>query len=218
MQPRMPLALALAVQLLVLGQILSWTTLMTFATPVATADIDERAPVPTAEALSLHRQFRRTEFPDTPVSCKFCELHFNEIDSCANASVVFSNVAAILWNPKDFISVINCACTDTFKSTYPQCVDCFEQTNQTVFLEPSGGNLSSIVVGMRQICALGSAIFGGVASANSQLPGQTPVPAPTSGALRRAFIIARSGDGGILLLTALSTVLLGLTTGVWTAL
>ncbi len=71
---------------------------------------------------------------------------------------------------------------------------------------------------MRQICALGSAIFGHVASVNSQLPGQTPVPAPTSGALRRAILITRSGDGGVLLLTALGAVLVGLSTGVWTVL
>jgi len=38
-----------------------------------------------------------------------------------------------------FIDVIQCACTDTFQSAYPQCVDCFTQTNQTAFLVPQNG-------------------------------------------------------------------------------
>lgn len=54
-----------------------------------------------------------------------------------------------MFNPLEFLSVINCACADTFQSAYPQCVDCFEHTNQTVFLEPeNGANLSSVITGM----------------------------------------------------------------------
>jgi len=55
------------------------------------------------------------------------------------------------------------------------------RTDETVFLEPSGGaNLSTIVTNIRSICALGSAVFGGVASANIQLPvrHQSPSPVP----------------------------------------
>ncbi|KAG8843521.1 hypothetical protein FRB91_011000 [Serendipita sp. 411] len=193
-----------------------WTASMSSATPIIEEALEERAPVPLSD--EPHWEWKRTEFPDTPVSCKFCEQHFDEIDSCANASTVFANPAQIIFNPLSFVTVIECACTDTFKSTYPQCVDCFEQTNQTVFLEPEGGNFSSIITGMRQICALGSAIFGGVASANSQLPGQTPVPAPSPNAALRRFVGMFNSEGGGLLSIAFLTVILSVMTGAWTVL
>jgi len=125
---------------------------------------------------------KRTQFPDNPPSCKLCEKDYANIQSCANASVVFSQPSSIIFAPQQFIDVINCACTDTFKSAYPQCVDCFTQTNQTGFLVPQNGNLSSVVTGMRQICGMLSALFGGVASQNSQLPGQTPITVSDSSA------------------------------------
>jgi hypothetical protein len=128
----------------------------------------------------------------------------------------------VIYAPLQFLSVINCACTDTFKSAYPQCVDCFLQTNQTVFLEPSdGANLSTIVTNMRQICALGSAIFGGVASANSQLPGQTPITVASAGAALRGAVnllgLVGQGIGGTVAV-ALGTVVMGVGMGVWTVL
>ena len=45
----------------------------------------------------------------------------------------------MIYEPTRFIDVIQCACTDTFQSAYPQCVDCFTQTNQTAFLVPDNG-------------------------------------------------------------------------------
>lgn len=117
---------------------------------------------------------KRTEFPDNPPSCKLCERDYFNIQSCANASVVFSQPSVVrpihfpfpippswqlgaswellteefrgtkiclqmLFDPTKFIDVIQCACTDTFQSAYPQCVDCFSQTNQTAFLVPQNG-------------------------------------------------------------------------------
>lgn len=38
-----------------------------------------------------HMEYKRTEFPDYPPSCKLCERDFDNIDSCANASIVFAN-------------------------------------------------------------------------------------------------------------------------------
>jgi len=174
---------------------------------------------------------KRTYFPDYPPSCQICEQHYSEIDSCANASIVFSDVATIMYNPLMFFSVIECACTDTFQSAYPQCVDCFEQTNQTVFLEPTNGqNLSSVITGMRQICALGSSIFGHVGSVNSELPGQTPITVASAGAAFRqhgapggVFVLFSemmgwSGQGASALLVATLTIMMGMGMGVLTVL
>lgn len=122
-----------------------------------------------------------------------------------------------MYSPLLFIDVIQCACADTFQSAYPQCVDCFEQTNQTAFLEPSNGaNLSTIVTNIRSICALGSVIFGGVASANSQLPGQTPITVTSaSAALRQAGnVFAGLGKAGVLG----ASILVSVGMGVWTVL
>lgn len=118
---------------------------------------------------------KRTEFPSNPPSCKLCERDYLNIQSCANASVAFSQPMVVrprfcttswfspssqlgaswklptgelrgtnrcsqmIYNPTRFIEVIQCACTDTFQSAYPQCVDCFTQTNQTAFLAPQDG-------------------------------------------------------------------------------
>jgi len=167
-----------------------------------------------------HWLYKRTYFPDYPPSCKICEQNYNTIDSCANASIVFANISQILYFPSQFTSVINCACTDTFKSAYPQCVDCFEQTNQTVFLEPpNGANLSSVVTNLRQICALASSLFGGVASVNSELPGQTPITVASAGAALRGAVNLFSVMGtGRTVAVAVGTVLMGVGMGVWTVL
>jgi len=162
-------------------------------------------------------EYKRTYFPDYPPSCQICKQNYDNIDSCANASVVFANISEILYSPLSFFEVIQCACADTFQSAYPQCVDCFEQTNQTAFLEPSNGaNLSTIVTNIRSICALGSAVFGGVASANSQLPGQTPITVATAGAaLRRAGnVFAGLGTAGVIG----ASIIVSVGMGVWTVL
>src|ERR1700743_395913 len=124
----------------------------------------------------------------------------------------------VIYSPLLFIDAINCACTDTFKSAYPQCVDCFEQTNQTVFLEPSdGANLSTIVTNIRTICSLGSAVFGGVASANSELPGQTPITVASAGAALRGAVNVLSVHGtGRAVGVAVGTIVMGVGMGVWT--
>jgi len=165
---------------------------------------------------------RDAYFPDYPPSCQICEQHYSEIDSCANASVVLADIQEVIFAPLQFLTVIECACTDTFESYYPQCVDCFEQTNQTCFLEPAnGGNLSSIVTGMRQICALGSSIFGHVGSVNSELPGQTPITVASAGAaFRRAgvHLLGINGEGIGPMLVGLGTIVMGFGMGVWTVL
>lgn len=184
------------------------------ATPV---EVAERDAAPESDNGNWYYEYKRTYFPDSPPSCQLCERDYENINSCANASVVFANISAILWNPLYFIDVIQCACADTFQSAYPQCVDCFTQTNQTGFLVPeNGANMSTIVTNIRSICALGSSIFGHVASANSQLPGQTPITVPPVGAAPRTMnnILAGLGKTGIVGMS----VLLSVGMGVWTVL
>ncbi|KAL4244378.1 hypothetical protein ABKN59_010534 [Abortiporus biennis] len=105
--------------------------------------------------------FMRTypTFPDQPPSCPICAQNYDNINSCAEAAPVLANFSMIIFNPGAFIDVIKCACTDTFQSTFPQCVDCFVQTNQTQWLEPPE-DLPSIVDGMRKICAIESTLLG----------------------------------------------------------
>jgi hypothetical protein len=81
--------------------------------------------------------------------------------------------------------------------------------------------LSSVITGMRQICALGSAIFGHVGSVNSELPGQTPITVASAGAgFRRAGVslLGVDGQGMGALMVGLTTILMGFGMGVWTVL
>ncbi|EJD49764.1 hypothetical protein AURDEDRAFT_59144 [Auricularia subglabra TFB-10046 SS5] len=122
-------------------------------------------------------------FPSSPPSCWLCQPHFAEINSCALASVVFQNISTVMLNPGRFLTTIQCACTDTFQSSYPQCADCFMNTNQTQFLGINMDGVPEVVQGVREICALASVLFGNAPSANGELVGQTPitVPSPTGG-------------------------------------
>jgi cell division cycle protein 20 (cofactor of APC complex) len=192
---------------------LAFFTLSAFANPIVDGYVEFIQEKREAEE---HEHWKRTEFPEYPPSCTICSYDYEDISSCANASIVFSNIAQILFNPWSFWDVIQCACADTFQSAYPQCVDCFIQTNQTGFLVPENGNLSSVVTGIREICALGSVLFGGVAETNSQLPGQTPIT-PSEGVGMRSRVVGWQGmSSGVGIM--LGTVIIGFTMGVWTIL
>jgi len=110
-------------------------------------------------------------FPDVPSSCPICAASYPNISSCAAACYIFANVTEVLFDPSGFLAVIECSCTDTFESVFPQCVDCFIQTNQTDVLQSP--NLPSVVSGLRTVCALASTLLGGVASADGQVPPTT---------------------------------------------
>lgn len=90
--------------------------------------------------ISARQDGTSPEFPQSPASCPLCEENYANINSCAAAAPVFANFSMvrqapisgsflftdssqIIFNPGAFISVIECACTDTFQSAYPQCVD-----------------------------------------------------------------------------------------------
>ncbi|KAH7341640.1 hypothetical protein B0J17DRAFT_765668 [Rhizoctonia solani] len=129
-------------------------------------------------------------FPEYPPSCPKCQVDFENINSCADASAALADPQSIILNPVAFYDLIKCACTDTFQSTFPQCVDCFIQTNQTLVIQmdiiPGSSELPTVITGMRQVCALSSTLLGGVAS-NSQVASSTssaPTGLATSAAVR----------------------------------
>ncbi|GLB44514.1 hypothetical protein LshimejAT787_1701410 [Lyophyllum shimeji] len=129
--------------------------------------------------LGLQRRTTPPFFPQTPASCPICAQNYDLINSCAAAAPVLANFTNVIFNPGAFVDVIKCACTDTFQSAYPQCVDCFTQTNQTQVLNYNTQDLPSIVAGMRKICALESSLLGNVSETNGEVTPSTSVPAPT---------------------------------------
>ncbi|KAH8831202.1 hypothetical protein DL96DRAFT_1524084 [Flagelloscypha sp. PMI_526] len=137
---------------------------------------------PTAEIRDLDEYYnlfarskakRTVYFPDTPESCPICAKDYDNINSCAEASSVFANFSTILFNPGGFVDVIKCACTDTFQSAFPQCVDCFQKTNQTWALDQTVADPNDVVNGMRKVCALASTLIGNVSNTNGET---TPIP------------------------------------------
>jgi len=118
-------------------------------------------------------------FPPSPPSCPICAQNFSSINSCALAAPVLANYSEIIFNPGAFIDVIKCACTDTFQAAYPQCADCFIQTNQTELLNCDTEELPGILQGLRQVCALESVLNANVSVVNNETT-PTPSPTPTS--------------------------------------
>ncbi|KAF8889125.1 hypothetical protein BD779DRAFT_420511 [Infundibulicybe gibba] len=97
------------------------------------------SPTP-ASSDAFHVLQRRTDpvFPDSPPSCPICAQDYPGINSCAQAAPVLANFSMIIFNPGAFLDIIKCACTDTFQSAFPQCVDCFIKTNQSdVLIRPT---------------------------------------------------------------------------------
>ncbi|KAI0028484.1 hypothetical protein K488DRAFT_22229, partial [Vararia minispora EC-137] len=99
-------------------------------------------------------------FPSDIPSCVTCQVNYGSISSCAAAAPLLANFTMILFNPGAFIKLIECACTDTFQAAYPQCVDCFERTNQTALLNNT--NLSGTLNGLRTVCGATSTTLSNV--------------------------------------------------------
>jgi len=141
-------------------------------------------------------------FPDTPASCPICAKGYPNINSCAQAATVLANITTVIFNPGAFISVIKCACSDTFQSTFPQCADCFEQTNQTDVLDTP--NLPSLVNNIRQLCASESSILGNASNSD----GET-TPSPTQSATSSTGVSSAAPLWNIPGLATLSSVVVG---------
>ncbi|EPQ55926.1 hypothetical protein GLOTRDRAFT_76143 [Gloeophyllum trabeum ATCC 11539] len=135
---------------------------------------------PGAAAVRSVPLFARTDpyFPADPTSCPICEAQYSQISSCAQAAPVLANFTMVIFNPGAFIDVIKCACTDTFQSVFPQCVDCFTKTNQTDVLNTP--DLPAVVSGMRNVCALESTLLGNVSNVDGETTPSSSAPAPTS--------------------------------------
>lgn len=90
-----------------------------------------------------------------------CQASWSSISSCASACDAFEDTTQILWNPVAFINVIQCACGDTFRGAssatfmtclilrcgieaFPQCVDCFGQTDQSTKFLNVGAEKASV--------------------------------------------------------------------------
>ncbi|OCH92523.1 hypothetical protein OBBRIDRAFT_751131 [Obba rivulosa] len=154
-----------------------------FVIPAALGTVLERASLVDPSSVLLHARQAPSAtpvFPSDIPSCQQCQQNYANIDSCAQAAPVLANFTTIIFNPGAFISIIECACGDTFQSAYPQCVDCFEQTNQTAFLNTSSSDLPGIITGIRNICALESTLLGGAASADGEVTPTGSATAPTA--------------------------------------
>ncbi|KAJ3733161.1 hypothetical protein DFJ43DRAFT_239994 [Lentinula guzmanii] len=144
-------------------------------------------------AISLQQRTVEPTFPSSPASCPICEANYSSIQNCAEASPVLANFTTIIFNPGAFINVIQCSCTETFQSVFPQCVDCFEQTNQTDVL--GAPDLPSVLQGMRNICALESTLLGSAAATDGELPSSTgtsatPAATATSNSQARSLVLS----------------------------
>ncbi|KAF8628586.1 hypothetical protein AX17_005982 [Amanita inopinata Kibby_2008] len=119
------------------------------------------------------------QFPDTPPSCPICAQNYDKISSCAQAAPVLANISMVIFNPGDVVDVIKCACTDTFQSVFPQCVDCFVKTNQTDVLATP--DLPGLVGHIRSVCAIASTLLGNVSAADGEVnaTGSAPIASPT---------------------------------------
>jgi len=127
---------------------------------------------------AVARQTVEPYFPSTPPSCPICAKDYPSISTCAQAAPALANLSSVLFNPGAFIDVIKCSCTDTFQSVFPQCVDCFEKTNQTAVLDTP--DLPSLVKSIRQVCAFASSLFGNVSNSNGETtPSTTGAAAST---------------------------------------
>ncbi|GJE88965.1 hypothetical protein PsYK624_050530 [Phanerochaete sordida] len=171
--------------------------LVLFATSMASA-----FPRPGVPAVRARQDGAQPDFPADPPSCPLCAQGFPGIDSCAQAAPVFANLSMILFNPGAFIDVIRCACTDTFQSTYPQCVDCFTKTDQTQYLNTT--DAPAVISGIRSGCTLLSAFIGNAPSADGEIPSSTsssavstPTMSPSSATTDGDIPSSTSADGEI---------------------
>lgn len=134
----------------------------------------ERSDVPSVPL----SQLGPPSFPAQYPSCYNCQQKYSSLSSCMEATSVFQNATSIFNSPWSYIAVIKCACTDTFQAVYPQCVQCFQMTDQCYYLgtDPKGTGAPEMVTNIRQICAFGSSLLGGAEKANYPYSNNTFTP------------------------------------------
>ncbi|KAJ6492919.1 hypothetical protein C8R47DRAFT_1120432 [Mycena vitilis] len=116
------------------------------------------------------------QFPASPPSCGLCAQNYNDIQLCMTLVPVVANFSEVISNPGSFVDVLTCACSSTFNATFPQCVDCFQNTNQQSFLNESDPD--AVLAGLTKVCAFERAVGVGNNAVDSR-----PLFASTLGAM-----------------------------------
>ncbi|KAJ7153443.1 hypothetical protein C8R43DRAFT_1001939 [Mycena crocata] len=145
------------------------------------------SPYPSEDtSLQLRTDSGDPQFPASPASCGQCQQNYDSIKLCISVAPVMANFSTVISNPGSFINVITCACTEPFKTTFPQCVDCFENTDQQAVLNMPDPD--AVIEGINKVCALEQSIFGIGSGSGST----TAAPASTTGGTTTSPSAARA--------------------------
>ncbi|KAF7369805.1 hypothetical protein MVEN_00313100 [Mycena venus] len=106
------------------------------------------SPYASWDASLRRRNDTEPQFPSSPPSCG----NYDNIKLCITVIPVVANFTTVIANPGSFVDVLTCGCSDTFNATFPQCVDCFEDTNQQAVLNISDPD--AVLTGLTKVCAL----------------------------------------------------------------
>ncbi|KAJ7271094.1 hypothetical protein C8J57DRAFT_1320692 [Mycena rebaudengoi] len=138
-----------------------------------------------AGTLAVQRRADNIEdptFPDSPESCGVCEEKYDSIKLCISVAPIMKDFTSVITNPGSFINVITCACSEPFKTTFPNCVTCFKATNQTEVLNMPDPD--SVIAGINKVCALKDSFGLGdsspATSSDTTSSTTSPPPATTS--------------------------------------
>ncbi|KAJ7756339.1 hypothetical protein B0H16DRAFT_1721934 [Mycena metata] len=148
--------------------------------------------------LSLQRRDDTPEpqFPSSPATCGQCQQasmqNYDNIKLCMSLVPIMANSSTVIANPGSFIDVLTCGCTEPFKSTFPECVDCFENTNQDAVLNIT--DVDAVTQGLAKVCALEGAIFGIGDSSSSTTSSATTATTTTTAATSTSS----TSSGGVL--------------------
>ncbi|KAJ6463545.1 hypothetical protein C8R45DRAFT_1026124 [Mycena sanguinolenta] len=107
---------------------------------------------PYSDTALWRRNTTTPDFPSSPASCGLCAQNYSSISLCISAIPVVANFTTVIENPGSFVDVITCGCSPTFNVTFPECVDCFENTNQQSALNISDPD--AVFTGLAKVCAL----------------------------------------------------------------
>ncbi|KAJ7270641.1 hypothetical protein B0H12DRAFT_1093219 [Mycena haematopus] len=107
---------------------------------------------PYNDASLRRRNASDPDFPSSPPSCGLCAQNYSSIELCITVIPVVANFTTVLDNPGSFVDVLTCGCSTTFNITFPECVDCFENTNQQDVLNMDDPD--AVLTGLTKVCAL----------------------------------------------------------------
>ncbi|KAK7055502.1 hypothetical protein R3P38DRAFT_2847420 [Favolaschia claudopus] len=92
------------------------------------------------------------QFPQSPASCGVCSQHYDDIKLCLSVVPVVANFSFVISHLGNFTNVVTCGCDGTFNATFPQCVDCFQNTGQQAVLNMD--DPQAVITGLEKVCAL----------------------------------------------------------------